>query len=164
MAHVNEGSHSFTCHPNVHPQMEWAMPVFTPNRRVSPHFGWYSFSVQLRVGSWVGWGGWLHTEVQPANFCPSSISYLGHCISGLLCALLVDLLLCPWLVLKQNQLYSSLLCFHAYVMFLLWPPCVADADIIFLPCGLFFFSLSNLSRRRLHVYHTSTHGVALVQI
>jgi len=36
----------------------------------------------------------------------------------------------------------------------LWPPCVADADIIFLPCGFFFLlsfflSLSNLSRRRL---------------
>jgi len=48
---------------------------------------------------------------------------------------------------------------------LLWPPCVADADIIFLPCGFFFFfSLPNLSRRRLDVYHTSTHGVALVRI
>jgi len=23
----------------------------------------------------------------------------------------------------------------------LWPPCVADADIIFLPCGFFFFLL-----------------------
>jgi len=28
----------------------------------------------------------------------------------------------------------------------------------------FFFSLPNLSRRRLHVCHTSTHGVALVRI
>jgi len=25
---------------------------------------------------------------------------------------------------------------------LLWPPCVADADIIFLPCGFIFFHLS----------------------
>ena len=46
----------------------------------------------------------------------------------------------------------------------LWPPCVADADIIFLPCGfflsfIFFFSAPNLSGRRLDVYHTSTHGV-----
>jgi len=30
-----------------------------------------------------------------------------------------------------------------------------------LPCS-FFFSSPNLSRRRLDVYHTSTHGVALV--
>jgi len=50
---------------------------------------------------------------------------------------------------------------------LLWPPCVADVDIIFLPCGFFYLSsffLAYLSRRRLDVYHTSTHGVALVQI
>jgi len=48
---------------------------------------------------------------------------------------------------------------------LLWPPCVADADIIFLPSGFFLlFSSPNLSGRRLDVYHTSTHGVALVQI
>jgi len=50
----------------------------------------------------------------------------------------------------------------------LWPPCVADADVIFLPCGffflLFFLSSPNLSRRRLDVYHTFTHGVALVRI
>ena len=47
----------------------------------------------------------------------------------------------------------------------LWPPCVADAGIIFLPCGFFFlFSSPNLSRRRWDVYHTSTYGVALVRI
>jgi len=44
--------------------------------------------------------------------------------------------------------------------------------IIFLPCSfflssiyllsLFFFSSTNLSGHRLDVYHTSTHGVALV--
>jgi len=32
----------------------------------------------------------------------------------------------------------------ATAKFLLWPPCVADADIIFLPCGFFFFFLSFL--------------------
>jgi len=52
----------------------------------------------------------------------------------------------------------------------LWPPCVADADIIFLSCGLFclllsfFLSSPNVSRRRLDVYHTSTHSVPLVRI
>jgi len=50
------------------------------------------------------------------------------------------------------------------------PPCVADVDIIFLPCGFFFYLLSfffsspNLTGRRVDVCHTSTHGVALVQI
>jgi len=49
----------------------------------------------------------------------------------------------------------------------LWLPCVADADIIFLPCGFFlssfFFSSPNLSGCRLDVYHTSTHGMALCE-
>jgi len=45
------------------------------------------------------------------------------------------------------------------------PRCIADADIIVLSCGfLFFFSLPNLSRRRLDVYHTFTYDVALVRI
>jgi len=56
---------------------------------------------------------------------------------------------------------------------LLRPPCVADAGIIFLPCGFyllslfpfffpfFFFSSPNLSGRRLDVYHTFTHGLDL---
>jgi len=46
----------------------------------------------------------------------------------------------------------------------LWPPCVADADILFYPCGFFFLSSPILNSRRLHVYHTSTHDVALVRI
>ena len=45
----------------------------------------------------------------------------------------------------------------------LWPLCVADADIIFLS-RFYLFSSPNLSGRRLDVYHTSTHGVALVRI
>jgi len=30
MARVNEGSHSFTCHPHVYPQVEWITHAFTP--------------------------------------------------------------------------------------------------------------------------------------
>jgi len=76
--------------------------------------------------------------------------------------------------------------------FFLWLPGVADADIIFSSCGFFImdvlcnkaghyifalwfllllsssssslFSSHNLSGRRLDVYHTSMHGVALVRI
>jgi len=33
MARVNERSHSFTCQPHVHPQLERAMPAFT----LQPH-------------------------------------------------------------------------------------------------------------------------------
>ena len=53
---------------------------------------------------------------------------------------------------------------------LLWLPYVIGQVIIFLSCGFylsffffFFFSSPNLSVRRLDVYHTSTHGVALVR-
>ena len=103
---------------------------------------------------------------------------------------------------------------HSSSLLFLWPPCVADADTIFmdalcnraghyiLPCGflwppyvigqtiimvalcnradhyifilflssssffflLLFFSSPNLSGRRLDVYHTLAHGVALVRI
>ena len=45
---------------------------------------------------------------------------------------------------------------------------VIGQTIVFLPCGFYlsssFFSSPNLSGRRLDVYHTSTHGVALVRI
>ena len=49
---------------------------------------------------------------------------------------------------------------------LLWSPYVKGQTIIFLPCDfyLLFSSSPNLSGRRLDVYHTSTHGVALVRI
>jgi len=58
------------------------------------------------------------------------------------------------------------------VLLSLWSPYVIGQAIIFLPCDfyllssffLFFLSSPNLSRRRLDVCHTSTHGVALVQI
>jgi len=53
------------------------------------------------------------------------------------------------------------------VRLLLWPPYGIGQTIIFFPCGFylsFFFSLPYLSGRRLDVYHTSTHGVALVRI
>jgi len=53
---------------------------------------------------------------------------------------------------------------------LLWSPYVIGQTIIFLPCSFFlssiffFYSLPNLSGRRFDVYHTLTHGVALVRI
>jgi len=49
-----------------------------------------------------------------------------------------------------SRLFCQKKSFHCF----LWPPCVADADIIFL-CCFFFFSSPNLSGRRWDVYHTS---------
>jgi len=58
---------------------------------------------------------------------------------------------------------------HDATNMILWPPCVADVDIIYSSCGFlflsfFFFSSPNLSSWRLDVYHTSTHDVALMWI
>jgi len=39
MARVNEESHSFTCHPHVHPRMEWAILPLLPSRSALSHFG-----------------------------------------------------------------------------------------------------------------------------
>jgi len=50
---------------------------------------------------------------------------------------------------------------------LLWSPYVIGQTIIFSSCFFLsssFFSSPNLSGRRLDVYHTLAHGVALVQI
>jgi len=73
--------------------------------------------------------------------------------------------------ITQVDLYNSHITVVVVVVvevILLWRPCVAAADIIFSSCFFFLllllFSSPNLSRRRLDVYHTSTHGVALVRI
>ena len=55
------------------------------------------------------------------------------------------------------------------VSFLLWSPYVIGQTISFSSCFFFlllssFFSSPNLSGRRLDVYHTLAHGVALVRI
>jgi len=49
------------------------------------------------------------------------------------------------------------LCNRAAIIFL-------PRDFLYLLLSIFFFSSPNLSRRLLDVYHTSTHGVALVRI
>ena len=57
-----------------------------------------------------------------------------------------------------------------YLSSSLWPPCVADADIVFSSCGFFYifllssFSSPTLSRPKSDVYRTATHGVTLVRI
>jgi len=81
-ASVNEGSHSVTCHQHVHPQMERAMPVFTPQLQ-SPQFGQYSFPIPTRVRGGVSLGDWLHTEVvyPSEDRCPSHINQAQHTVT-----------------------------------------------------------------------------------
>jgi len=59
-ARVNEGSHSFTYHPHFLSTSGMSHTCLSSSCRASPHFGRYSFLVLLRVGGWVGLGGWLH--------------------------------------------------------------------------------------------------------
>jgi len=46
----------------IHKWNEPYLPLL-PSHRASTHFGWYSFSVRLRVEGWVGLSGCLQTEV-----------------------------------------------------------------------------------------------------
>jgi len=80
----------------------------------------------------------------------------------------VDLLEVKYFGLQFTDSYNvnvSLCCNCHY----LWPPCVALADIIFCPVvsiflSIFFLPSPNLSGRRLDVYRTPTHDVALLRI
>jgi len=68
-------------------------------------------------------------------------------------------------ILVRQAVGRQGLCSAAVTLFLfLWSPYGIGQTIVFLPCGFFFFvflfSSPNLSRRRLDVCHTSTHGVA----
>jgi len=83
-------------------------------------------------------------------------------------AVLLLTVLWTWITLFTIKYYGVVKNFCDINVFL-WPPCVADADIIFSSCAFFFlsfifFSSPNLSGRILDVYYTSTLGVALVQI
>jgi len=65
IALVNKWSHSFTCHPHIYPQVEGAIPAFTFQLQ-SFTAVWPVLPILLRVGGWVGLGGWLHI-VYPGN-------------------------------------------------------------------------------------------------
>jgi len=75
-------------------------------------------------------------------------------------------------VISANIVLHCIMLENVIALLLLWPPYVIGQAIIFLPCGFFYlsyifyflFSSHNLSGRRLDLYHTSTHGVAIVRI
>jgi len=76
MARVNDGWHSFTCHPHVYSQVEWAIPVFTVQPQSITALWPASFSSLLGVGGWVGLGGWLHTKtIHPQQFTNSTTNW-----------------------------------------------------------------------------------------
>jgi len=101
--------------------------------------------------------GWQRTHkcfilTNVCNNRTSSVS-IGVCICSNLNSSLIMVALC------NRADHYILPCDFYLLSSSLWPP------YIFSSCGFFFFfSKPNLSGRRLDVYHTSTHGVALVQI
>jgi len=48
-------------HTFIHKWNEPYLPLL-PSRKASPHFGWYSFPVPLRVGGWVGLASTRHDQ------------------------------------------------------------------------------------------------------
>ena len=69
--------------------------------------------------------------------------------------------------MTEMQRYS-IKCEKCVKVVFLWSPYVIGQTIIFCPVisifFFFFYSSPNLNGHRLDVYHTSTHGVALVRI
>jgi len=80
-----------------------------------------------------------------------------------------------WVIMSKSSnrmcsmLYGSWCGLYIFVLWIvfLWPPYGIGQAIIFLPCDFYLpsssiFSSPNLSGRKLDVYHTFTHGVALL--
>jgi len=66
MARVNNGSHSFTCHPRVYAQVEWAITAFTPkpqsvHRTLAGTMAATHFPSRCRRLSWPRWLGEILT-------------------------------------------------------------------------------------------------------
>jgi len=67
MARVNEGPHSFTCHPHVYPQMEWTIPAFPPQPQSITAL-WLVLISHPAEGRWLSWPGWFDEIL--SWFCP----------------------------------------------------------------------------------------------
>jgi len=89
-----------------------------------------------------------------------------YCVRQLCICISAVLTVDCWFHCRFSVDFGLLLCFFFAILFLcclflLWPPCVAHADIIFLPCGFYPFPSPNLSGRSLDVYRTSTRWCGL---
>jgi len=58
MACVNKGSHSFTCHPHVYPQVEWSAPAFNPQLQNVAAL-WLVLISRPTEDRRLSWPGWL---------------------------------------------------------------------------------------------------------
>jgi len=58
MARVNEGSHSFTCHPHVYAQVESTIPAFIPQPQSITAL-WLVLISRPAEGRRLSWSGWF---------------------------------------------------------------------------------------------------------
>jgi len=58
MARVNEGSHSFTCHPHVYPQVKWTISAYTPQPQIATAL-WPILIFRPAEGRRLSWPEWL---------------------------------------------------------------------------------------------------------
>jgi len=118
----------------------------------------FSIYVCIAVTSTCRW-----TEEDSSNSMRMNIFVLTVVILVIVSFMTILLILCEMVVSKY---ILQLQCILPISGCLLWSPCVIGQTIIFSSCSFFlsFFSSPNLSGRRLDVYHTLAHGVALVRI
>jgi len=90
MALVNEGSHSFTCHPHVCAQMEWAILPLLPSHSCT--LAGTHFPVPLWVGGWVGLGvGYiLRWYTRPKMVIHPSTIWAWHRVILWICPMLLE--------------------------------------------------------------------------
>jgi len=62
MARVNQGSHSFTYHPHVYPQVEWTIPAFTSP--AAEHHRTLAGTSRPVEGRRLSWPGAVHTSAK----------------------------------------------------------------------------------------------------
>jgi len=79
MVSVNEGWYSFTCHPLVYPQVEWAISAFTPQLQ-SITAVWLMLILLPGEGRRLSWPGWLG-EILSWFACPKTVTppSISHC-------------------------------------------------------------------------------------
>jgi len=82
MARVNEGSHSFTCHPHVYPQVEWTIHAFTPQPQSMTAL-WLVLISRPTEGKRLSWPRWLGEILQWGGLSaedghPSQYQPFGH--------------------------------------------------------------------------------------
>ena len=73
MARVNEGSHSFACHPHIYPQVEWTIPAFTPQPQSITAF-WLVLISCPAEGRRLSLPGWLG-EILRWFFPPKMVTH-----------------------------------------------------------------------------------------